>query len=147
MTNPLTGRSKKALAILAKRRGISGSDGMRKEQLLRALARSAKPQAKAKKRTTNRPKPGTKTKAPTATRRPTPKSKSRVRHPKQTAAARKSDDDSLAEQMVERSKYDIGVATKDLSKKLPRNLPASYGKDRIVTMVRDPFWLHCYWEV
>jgi hypothetical protein len=30
---------------------------------------------------------------------------------------------------------------------MPRDLPTGYGKDRIVTMVRDPYWLHCYWEL
>jgi hypothetical protein len=65
---------------------------------------------------------------------------------RQGAAARKTDEDS-SEVQIERSKFDVGVATKDLSKKLPRDLPSSYGKDRIVVMVRDPFWLHCYWEI
>ncbi|MGE3805009.1 MAG: DUF4912 domain-containing protein [Gemmataceae bacterium] len=47
----------------------------------------------------------------------------------------------------EHSKYDIGVPTKDLSAKVPKDLPAGYGKDRIVVMVRDPYWLHAYWEL
>jgi hypothetical protein len=28
-----------------------------------------------------------------------------------------------------------------------RDLPNGYGKDRIVLLVRDPYWLHAYWEV
>ena len=52
-----------------------------------------------------------------------------------------------AEEQVERSKFDVGVPTKDLSAKVPRDLPMGYGKDRIVCMVRDPYWLHCYWEL
>ena len=48
---------------------------------------------------------------------------------------------------VESSKYDVGVPTRDLSAKVPKDLPAGYGKDRIVVMVRDPYWLHCYWEL
>lgn len=27
------------------------------------------------------------------------------------------------------------------------DLPRGYGRDRIVVMVRDPFWLHAYWEL
>lgn len=27
------------------------------------------------------------------------------------------------------------------------NLPAGYGKDRIVAMVRDPWWIFVYWEI
>jgi len=62
----------------------------------------------------------------------------------QRAAAR---DTSTAEEQVERSKYDVGVPTRDLSAKIPKDLPAGYGKDRITVMVRDPYWLHAYWEL
>src|SRR6184192_3894730 len=51
------------------------------------------------------------------------------------------------EELVERSKYDVGVPTRDLSAKVPKDLPTGYGKDRIVIMVRDPYWLHAYWEL
>jgi hypothetical protein len=27
------------------------------------------------------------------------------------------------------------------------DFPASYGKDKIVLMVRDPHWIHAYWEI
>jgi hypothetical protein len=37
--------------------------------------------------------------------------------------------------------------TRDLSVLGPGASPAGRGKDRIVAMVRDPYWLHCYWEV
>jgi len=65
----------------------------------------------------------------------------------QTAAARDTSSSSSTEEQVERSKYDVGVPTKDLSAKVPRDLPGGYGKDRIVVMVRDPYWLHSYWEL
>ncbi|MFB3907522.1 MAG: DUF4912 domain-containing protein [Candidatus Eisenbacteria bacterium] len=29
----------------------------------------------------------------------------------------------------------------------PLELPESYGKDRLTLMVRDPYWIHAYWEV
>jgi hypothetical protein len=65
----------------------------------------------------------------------------------QHAAARNTSTTSSAEEQVERSKYDVGVPTKHLSANVPRELPAGYGRDRIVVMVRDPYWLHCYWEL
>ena len=52
-----------------------------------------------------------------------------------------------AEEQIERSKFDVGVPTKDLSVKVPKDLPGGYGRDRIVCMVRDPYWLHSYWEL
>jgi hypothetical protein len=71
---------------------------------------------------------------------PTKKAVARPRP--QRAAAR-----DTSEEQVERSKFDVGVPTRDLSAKIPKDLPAGYGKDRIVVMVRDPYWLHAYWEL
>ena len=47
----------------------------------------------------------------------------------------------------EKSRISMGIPTKDLSAKAPKDLPKGYNKDRIVVMVRDPFWLHAYWEI
>jgi len=110
--------TKKVLADMARTRGIDGWHAMRKEELVEALA------------------------APT--RRP--RSKTAQPQP-QTAAARNTSATSSTEEQVERSKYEVGVSTKDLSAKVPKDLPAGYGKDRIVVMVRDPYWLHAYWEL
>lgn len=60
--------------------------------------------------------------------------------PLQTAAARDTSEDEAAPAR-------LGVPTRDLSPRVPSELPASYDKDRAVLMVRDPFWLHCYWEL
>jgi hypothetical protein len=65
----------------------------------------------------------------------------------QRAAARNTSGNGTAEEQVEQSKFDVGVPSKDLSAHVPKDLPAGYGKDRIVLMVRDPYWLHCYWEL
>ena len=39
------------------------------------------------------------------------------------------------------------MPTTDLRPRCRKDLPAGYGKDRIVVMVRDPYWLHAYWEL
>jgi len=65
--------------------------------------------------------------------------------PVQHAAAR--DTSGTPEEDVEKRKFDVGVPTRDLSPHIPRDLPTGYGKDRIVLLVRDPYWLHCYWEL
>src|SRR5437667_4000024 len=109
--------TKAELANLARKKGIDGWHAMRKEQLLAVLTG----------------KPNGRTKA------------AHLQH--QRAAARNTSNGSTAEEQVERSKYDVGVPTKDLSVKVPKDLPAGYGKDRIVVMVRDPYWLHAYWEL
>ena len=110
--------SKKELTDLARKRGVSGWHEMRKEELVAVLARK-----RSNRRKTPRP------------------------HPQRAAARNTSNGTVTAEEQVERSKYDVGIPTKDLSAKVPRDLPAGYGKDRIVVMVRDPYWLHAYWEL
>jgi hypothetical protein len=114
----LQAQTKKVLAELARKKRIAGWHAMTKDDLVAALAG---------------PSP-----------RPKPKS---ARHPAQKAAARNTSGSPTAEEQVERSKFDVGVPTRDLSAKIPRDLPSGYGKDRIVVMVRDPYWLHSYWEL
>src|SRR5262249_39399436 len=54
---------------------------------------------------------------------------------------------SSPEETVEDSKYNVGMPHVSLAGRTPKDLPTGYGKDRIVVMVRDPYWLHCYWEL
>jgi len=113
--------SKKELAELARKKDLPGWRGMRKEELISALTATHKESSKEIRQKSPRSRP-------------------------HTAAARNTNGNSSEEQ-IEKSKYDVGVPTKDLSAKIPRELPTGYGKDRIVCMVRDPYWLHCYWEL
>jgi uncharacterized protein len=115
--------NKKKLIELARQYHVVGWHGMRKVDLVKALEKRL---AESK----SDPKPRT----------------ARVAHPVQAAAARNTSGPST-EEHIERSKFDVGVPTQDLSAKAPRDLPAGYGKDRIVVMVRDPYWLHSYWEL
>ncbi len=115
----LQARTKKELAEIARKKGVVGWHVLRKPDLIDALLALSAPAKKAK----------------VAVARP--------RH--QRAAAR--DTSATGEEQVERSKFDVGVPTRDLSAKIPKDLPAGYGKDRIVVMVRDPYWLHAYWEL
>jgi hypothetical protein len=117
----LQGRTKKQLADLARKKGIAGWHNLRKDELVSVLADMSNGKVKTR---AHRAKP-----------RP------------QRAAARNTGG-ATAEEQVEASKYElIGVSTRDLSDKVPRDLPTGYGKDRIVVMVRDPYWLHAYWEL
>jgi hypothetical protein len=121
--------TKKQLIEMARERGLPGWHGMTKDKLVAALT---KPSSNAKSSS----QPSSK---PHARRRQTA--------PLQTAAARDTSSSASGEEVVETSKYNVGVPTKDLSAKVPKDLPSGYGKDRIVAMVRDPYWLHCYWEL
>jgi len=110
--------TKKQLADLAREQSIAGWHGMRKDELVSAL----EPLVARKRR-----KPAA----------------HKLVAPVQKAAAR----NTSPEEQVESSKFDVGTPTRDLSARVPKDLPAGYGKDRIVAMVRDPYWLHTYWEL
>jgi hypothetical protein len=149
----LQARSKKALAELARRKGVSGWQGMDKEELIRALARidrparnASRPAAAGTKTPKNRLSASRNGRPVKKAKRPAGKKGGRLRA--QSAAAR--DTSAVvgsAEEQVERSKFEVGVPTRDPSAKVPKDLPRGYHRDRIVVMVRDPYWLHCYWEL
>jgi uncharacterized protein len=126
--------TRKMLAALARKKGIPGWHTMRKDELLAIL--SGQPQSRRQPRLVAAAKKNTGTRVAAASRAPL-----------QRAAARDTSSAATAEEQVERSKYEVGVPTRDLSAKVPKDLPGGYGKDRIVCMVRDPYWLHCYWEL
>ncbi len=130
----LQDRTKQELADLARRKGIVGFASLRKEELIAKLIAHYKRAAKARLVAAKPPS------------RIKPNAKTPLRARPQIAAARNTNGNSTEEQ-IERSKFDVGVPTKDLSAKVPKDLPGGYGKDRIVVMVRDPYWLHAYWEM
>ena len=54
---------------------------------------------------------------------------------------------SPEEQKVEEAKYYLRKAPEEPSASWPQELPSGYGDDRIVLMVRDPYWVYAYWEI
>jgi hypothetical protein len=122
--------TKKTLCELARKQGITGWHDMTKEELISALANGAC-QRLGKQTSRRKKNRGVDT----------------SRSPYAAAAARDTSNAASGEEQVGSSKYNMGIPTRDLSAKVPKDLPAGYGKDRIVLMVRDPYWLHCYWEV
>jgi uncharacterized protein len=52
----------------------------------------------------------------------------------------------MHEVAIEQSKYSTPVAVKP-RRVTPAELPGGYGQDRIVIQVRDPWWIHAYWEI
>ncbi len=121
----LEGRSKKVLAEMARKKRVAGWQSMTKAELVSALGKSSRSAKKTKLRAAPR----------------------RGRLQTQVAAARNTSQSATVEEQVECSKYEVGVPTKDLSAKVPKDLPTGYGRDRIVVMVRDSYWLHAYWEL
>ena len=138
-------RTRQELLQMAKRKRIRGYSSMTKDELIRALVKTSK-NGKTASSSKKKVAAGKRRSAAAAANRTNGTKKAASR--RQRAVARNTqEDDASGQEEVGRSKYDVGVPTRDLSRTLPRHLPAGYQKDRIVVMVRDPYWLHCYWEL
>ncbi len=54
----------------------------------------------------------------------------------------------IEEIMVEKTKFSHPEHGRPrLMRQMPQELPLGYGHDKIVLLVRDPWWLYSYWEV
>ncbi len=125
-------RTVKDLAAMAKKKKIAGWHSMRKDELVGALLKQAKAQAaRASKRGKSTSKRETAVKADAKSRRSDAPQK-KVRTP-------------YAERRLKQIKAQL-ARSKDLAFK---SVDEDNGRrrDRLVVMVRDPFWLHVYWEL
>lgn len=98
---------------------------------------------KLKKVVTTRRKPAAKASTRTAARRTVKKEEAAA--PVQHIEAKK-DILGVEETAIEKSKY-FSYAPLKQRRSLPHDLPYRYERDKIVLQVRDPWWLHSYWEV
>jgi hypothetical protein len=119
--------SLKDLTQLAKQGGVRGWHSMRKDQLVKALLAAAKTKSitvSAKK-------------VAAPARRSTAKSTARPA-PRKAQSARAQRHISQIKAKLERNKNLASGAGKANGRTI---------KERIVVMVRDPYWLHAYWEI
>ncbi len=143
----LQGRTRQELADLAKKKGISGYARLTKDRLIIKLLAYYKKAVRARKRLVAKTPPRTGSNGKTHPRIAADGKPNGKHGPRPQLAAARDTNGTSTEEQIERSKFDVGVPTKDLSAKVPKDLPGGYGKDRIVVMVRDPYWLHAYWEM
>jgi uncharacterized protein len=133
----LRSHSYKDLAQMAKKRGVPGWHSMRKDQLVTALMKdNGKPSSKSKSQVTVR---SSVAKAPV---KPTAKSAARSAKPAPISRA----------SAIVRQRISQLQARLESAKNLAGSLTSTNGeytepKDRLVVMVRDPYWLHVHWEL
>jgi hypothetical protein len=65
---------------------------------------------------------------------------------KQDDASRLKVDLGTHETAIEQTKFSHPENYR-YKRNIPQDLPAGYGQDKIVLQVRDPWWIHSYWEV
>jgi hypothetical protein len=132
----------KNLAQMAKQHGISGWHSMKKDELIRALQRRARTKqanSGARSRNGSASKSRVGSKSFSSPSRSTRRTKVTV-SAKPSAVARKIQQSRIA---TERQK-DLASANGNGNGKAAG---VAVAKDRIVLMVRDPFWLQAHWEI
>jgi hypothetical protein len=124
----------RVLARLAKQHGVEGWHAMRKDQLIRALVQKAKKGLTAETRRS-------------AARPPAAAAPPRGKHPAGPAAsaAAVAHSAEVARRIAE-ARERLARA-KDLTTQAEGGRGRKAARDRMVLMVRGPYWLHAFWEV
>jgi hypothetical protein len=136
----LSSKSVKDLAQMAKRQGIHGWHTMRKEELVKALVRRAR--AKAVQNGNVNGKNGHVPKA--STRRVVVARAVASKNGHSHATPPKKRNPQILRKLAE-AKAKL-ARNKDLAQTSPNYVNGS-AKDRLVVMVRGPYWLHAWWEL
>jgi hypothetical protein len=130
---------------MARQRGVHGWHSMRKEQLVRALVRMSQKRA-AKRNGAGAPRSVKPSRPVKLTRRSGSKSaaaKAAAARIKSVAKVKHSE--KVQKRVAEfRAQWE---RARDLAAKTSHVRPEGCPKDRLVVMVRDPYWLHAYWEL
>lgn len=169
MTPEKLGRMTKAeLLKLAAKKKIKVTSTMLKADLVKAIAgpgvkTKAKTgtgsKAKAKAKIKAKSKTGTKAKAKTkkvgksaqskavAAVKPKKKRSGRTAARKPAKKPSAIDNDRTIRQKAVASKYHLITGPRALPPVESMAIPEGYGITRIVAMVRDPYWMHAYWEI
>ena len=133
--------SKEVLTEMARKNKIPGWHAMRKEQLVKALAALRNGASRDGASRDGASRDGA---SRNGAHRNGSKKHSKSRLPK-SAVSRRSPTEHHSTRSAT-SALEI-ASSKNLARGSSKGLPNGYSKDRIVVMVRDPYWLHAYWEV
>ena len=130
-------RTVKDLAAMARRKRVPGWHSMRKDELIKALLRVARSEA-AKRAKSGNSKPKR-----SAVRSASAKSSVKSRQNSGRSKVAPKAKLARSEKRLNQIKAEL-TRSKDLAFDAG---PNGHKKDRLVVMVRDPYWLHAYWEI
>ncbi|MBN2216008.1 MAG: DUF4912 domain-containing protein [Pirellulales bacterium] len=131
----LKAQTVKELAAMARREGVAGWHSMRKEQLIKALLKRAKQEAMRHR--------GAQRKNGAAQKKASTSDLSRGMNGR--FEAKHNGNGAHGESQLRRIRAKLALA-KDLARRTTEHTRLAEA-DRLVVMVRDPYWLHAYWEL
>lgn len=154
----LKSQTAKDLSQLAKEKGVTGWHSMRKDELIKALLKiarkkSAKSAATRKKPTASRVKSNKPATVKAAADKPASRKAKTVKSSKNGQAKSKKAKsktpvarnpriaNKIKRQIEERERL------RDLAHNNSHGVESDEVRDRLVLMVRDPFWLHAHWQI
>ena len=143
----------KDLAQMAKKRGIQGWHSMRKDQLVRTLAQLERRSLSSTRSAARRKSGTTRTKTRTSkTTKPAPVANGSARSRRSSASSPSARKLQVSPQRKRRNsqisrKIHEAISKQGVLKDLSRSNETKSSRDRVVLMVRDPYWLHAYWEL
>ena len=126
----LRGYSYRELSQIAKHKGVSGWHAMRKEELIHAIAKKVRAQKRLRGTGHHRNKSG----------KQTSDTKGNDFESPRVNAARIKSRQRMQQLQAKLQEF------KDLSGR-PQERPSRVSRDRLVVLVRDPYWLHAWWEL
>ncbi len=132
------------LAQMAKKKGVVGWHSMTKAQLIRALVKASKSSTRSRTSATSRSSKRT-TAGKSRSAKATARGKSRTPAKSQSTRTVKRKEPSPYQRRRLAENRRRAAQTKDLTTGGGRN--GRRLRDRLVVMVRDPFWLHAFWEL
>lgn len=127
----LEGLKRQVLISIATKKGLKGCFKMTKDKLIKSLGSLTRPEKGVRK----------KAQAKRVVRQI-------IRAPLRERLAQ-----AISKERVEESKFYLGErptvqpGIQIQRKEEEFHIPQGYGEDKIVLMVRDPWWLHTYWEI
>jgi hypothetical protein len=133
---------------MAKDNGVSGWHSMRKDELIRALVREAKKASKPAKTSSRK---SAKTTSASLDKANSKSKSSKAKPVKKSKALSKAAEPRTNPRIAQRIKAAVAqrMQLKDLarSSSLNEHQDSPDRKDRVILLVRDPFWLQAYWEL
>ena len=133
----LKSRSAKDLSQLAKEKGVTGWHSMRKDDLIKALLKIARKKTAAKRPTTK--------KEVKSEKRPTSKKPKTVRERKTKAKEPVARNQRIARKI--QREIEERERLRDLALSNSKGHEGDESRDRLVLLVRDPYWLHAHWQI